>query len=246
VINVELRNVSLRFGHVEALRDVSFRAQSGRVTCLLGDNGAGKSSLIRILSGVHPQSSGDLLIDGEPVLLGSPRRALDFGIATVHQDLGLIPLMSVWRNFVLGAEPARGRGPLRRIDVGAARSAANNALSHLGIELRDVEQPVGSMSGGERQSLAIARAIHRGARMLILDEPTAALGVKQAEIVLRNVVRAKERGVGVILVTHNPQHAYEVGERFVVLQQGSVLAAHERAETNPASLAGLMSGVRQL
>ena len=245
-MNLELRDVWLRFGHVEALRGVSFRAQSGVVTCLLGDNGAGKSSLIRILSGVYPPSSGELLVDDAPVRLGSPRRALDYGIATVHQDLGLIPLMSVWRNFVLGAEPVRGRGPLRRIDVKAARATASEALARLGIQLRDPDQPVGSMSGGERQSLALARAIHRGARMLILDEPTAALGVKQAEIVLSNIVRAKERGVGVILVTHNPQHAYQVGERFVVLQQGQVLAALARPETSAAALAALMSGRGQL
>jgi simple sugar transport system ATP-binding protein len=241
-MQLELRDVALRFGHVEALRDVSFTAASGHVTCLLGDNGAGKSSLIRILSGIHAPTSGTYLIDGRAVDLATPRAALAAGIATVHQDLGLIPLMSVWRNFVLGAEPMIGSGPLKRIDVRAARARAAEALRELGITLQDADQAVGVMSGGERQSLAIARAVHRGARMLILDEPTAALGVKQAETVLDNVLQAKERGIGVLLVTHNPQHAYRVGDRFVVLRQGRVLAAAAKSDTDVGRLAQLMSG----
>jgi simple sugar transport system ATP-binding protein len=240
-MRIELKDVSLRFGHVTALRDVSFRAGEGMVTCLLGDNGAGKSSLIRVLSGVHQPTSGTYLIDGEAVHLTTPRMALERGIATVHQDLGLIPLLSAWRNFVLGDEPTRGSGPFRNIDVRSARTLTTDTLAELGIALRDPDQPVGNMSGGERQSLAIARALHRGARMLILDEPTAALGVKQVEIVLANVARAKEKGVGIVLVTHNPQHAYRAGDRFVVLRQGSVIAERTRAETDPAELSALMS-----
>ena len=241
-MRVELQNVSLRFGEVEALRDVSFAAQSGEVTCLLGDNGAGKSSLIRILSGVHQPTSGTCFIDGGAVRLATPRAALDRGIATVHQDLGLIPLLSVWRNFVLGDEPTRGIAPFRFIDVAHARESADHALAELGIGLRDPDQPVGTMSGGERQSLAIARAIHRGARMLILDEPTAALGVKQAGLVLDNVAKAKEKGVGVVLVTHNPQHAHRAGDRFVVLRQGRVAATCTRDDADVSRLSELMSG----
>lgn len=243
-MQLELKDVSLQFDRVAALRDVSFKAASGTVTCLLGDNGAGKSSLIRILSGVHRPSAGSYFIDGRMVELTTPRMALEQGIATVHQDLGLIPLLSVWRNFVLGAEPTRGVGPFRSIDVRYARDLTTNALADLGIVLRDPDQPVGNMSGGERQSLAIARAMQRGARMLILDEPTAALGVKQAEIVLANVVKAKEKGIGVILVTHNPLHAQRVGDRFVVLRQGTVTAECGRGEIDAAGLGELMAGGR--
>ncbi len=240
-MQLSLKDVSLRFGNVQALLDVSFQVNPGEVTCLLGDNGAGKSSVIRVLSGVHQPTTGTYLIDGEAVVLDSPRGALERGIATVHQDLGLIPLMSVWRNFVLGAEPQRGRGLLQRIDVAGARAAAITALSDLGIDLRDPDQPVGTLSGGERQSLAIARALHRGARVLILDEPTAALGVKQVEIALNNVVKARARGVGVVFVTHNPQHAYQVGTRFVVLRQGRVIADAPREEASVTRLGELMS-----
>ena len=241
-MQLELIDVSLSFGHVEALRGISFHTQSGEVTCLLGDNGAGKSSVIRVLAGVCAPTRGRYLIDGQAVQLSSPRDALTRGIATVHQDLGLIPLMPVWRNFVLGAEPIAGRSIWKRIDVDSARSLALQAMSELGITLHDADQPVGSMSGGERQSLAIARAIHRGARILILDEPTAALGVKQAEIVLGNVARAKARGIGVVLVTHNPQHAYRVGDHFVVLRQGTVVSTTSRGELDAGKLHELMSG----
>jgi simple sugar transport system ATP-binding protein len=239
---LELRDVSLRFGRLDALRGVSFHAGAAEVTCLLGDNGAGKSSLIRILSGVYQPAAGEYLIDGRVVRFTSPRAALELGIATVHQDLGLIPLMSVWRNFVLGAEPMKRGHGFGGIDMRAARATTQEALAQLGIEVRDVEQAVGSMSGGERQSLAIARAIHRGARVLILDEPTAALGVKQVEIVLGIIAKAKARGLAVVLVTHNPQHAYGCGDRFVILRRGMVTAECARGEIDSAGLAQLMSG----
>ncbi len=241
-MQLELNDISLRFGHVEALRSITFRAQSGEVTCLLGDNGAGKSSVIRVLSGVYTPTSGGYSIDGRAAQVSSPRDALAKGIASVHQDLGLIPLMSVWRNFVLGAEPTSGKVFWKRIDVTSARTAAVQAMADLGITVHDPDQPVGNMSGGERQSLAIARAIQRGARILILDEPTAALGVKQAEIVLENVAKAKARGIGVVLVTHNPQHAYQVGDRFVVLRQGRVIATAGREEVDGRKLGEMMSG----
>nr|BFE79011.1 hypothetical protein GCM10020093_016120 [Planobispora longispora] len=163
-----------------ALRDVSTRVDAGEVTCVLGDNGAGKSTLIKILAGVHPPDSGEYLVDGAPARFTSPRDALDRGIATVYQDLAMIPLMSVWRNFFLGSEPSRGRGPFRRFDVARAKRTVREELRSMGIDIRDVDQPVGTLSGGERQSVAIARAVYFGARVLILDEPTSALGVKQA------------------------------------------------------------------
>ncbi len=236
-------SLSRRFGGVVALEDVSLEVRTGAVTCVLGDNGAGKSTLIRILSGVYPPSGGRILLEGGEVRFRSPREARAYGIATVHQNLGVIPLMSVWRNFVLGAEPTRGWGPTRRLDRKAARRTAADELARMGIHLRDMEQPVGVLSGGERQSLAIARALHQGARVLILDEPTAALGVRQSELVLEHVGRARDRGAAVILITHNPAHALRAGDRFVVLTRGRVAALRERGRTDEGELKELMGGV---
>jgi simple sugar transport system ATP-binding protein len=224
-------SVGLRYGAVDALRDVSFSADSGTVTCLLGDNGAGKSSLIKILSGVHPPTSGSLNMQGERLSFRSPAAARERGIATVFQDLALVPLLSVWRNFHLGAEPTRGSGLLRRLDQ----------LSELGLQI-DVDRPVAALSGGERQAVAIARAIHFGARVLILDEPTAALAVRAASIVLHQVARARDRGLAVILVTHNPAHAHPLGDRYVVLRQGRVVADVGRGETGADALGRLIAG----
>lgn len=237
-----LDRVSLRFGAVDALREVSLTLESGRVTCLLGDNGAGKSSLVRVLSGVYPPTSGRLALDGQEIVLASPRDALGHGIATVHQDLALVPLLSVWRNFVLGTEPTRGRGLLRRLDVPAARAAAHDGLAALGLAIADLDRPVATLSGGERQSLAIARAIRSGPRVLLLDEPTAALGVKQAASVLGAIRRARERGIAVLLITHNPRDALAVGDRLVVLRQGAVEADAAAGTVGPDELAALMSG----
>lgn len=219
---IRAEGVSKRFGGVTALEDVTFEAHAGEVTCLLGDNGAGKSTLIRILSGVFPPSAGRLLLAGEEVRLASPRDALARGIATVYQDLALVPLLSVWRNFFLGAEPAVGTGVLRRIDVHACRRTALDELRTLGIELNDPEQAVATMSGGQRQAIAIARAVHRGARALILDEPTAALGVAQRALVTELIHRVRERGVAVILITHDPAQADELADRRIVIQRGRV------------------------
>ncbi|MFC7642483.1 ATP-binding cassette domain-containing protein [Streptosporangium lutulentum] len=191
------------------------------MTCVLGDNGAGKSTLIKILAGMHAPDSGEYLVDGVPVAFTSPRDALDRGIATLYQDLAMIPLMSVWRNFFLGSEPTLGRGPFRRFDVAGAKRVVREELRSMGIDIRDVDQPVGTLSGGERQSVAIARAVHFGARVLILDEPTSALGVKQAGVVLRYIARARDRGLGVVFITHNPHHAYPIGDRFLLLNRGA-------------------------
>jgi simple sugar transport system ATP-binding protein len=221
---IRAERVTKRFAGVTALDDVTFDAASGAITCLLGDNGAGKSTLIRILSGVFTPTSGRLLLAGEEVRFASPRDALARGIATVYQDLALVPLLSVWRNFFLGAEPTVGRGLLRRIDVDACRSTALRELTELGIPLHDAEQPVATMSGGQRQAIAIARAVHRGARALILDEPTAALGVAQRALVTDLIRRVRDRGVAVILITHDPAQADELADRRVVLERGRVVA----------------------
>jgi simple sugar transport system ATP-binding protein len=243
---LETRDVGKRYGNIIALRDVCARVESGSVTCVLGDNGAGKSTLIKILAGVHRHDAGELLIDGEPVSLTSPRDALERGIATVYQDLALVPLMSVWRNFFLGAEPTRGFGPFRRFDVEFARRTTQAELSAMGIDIRDPDQPIGQLSGGERQSVAIARAVYFGARVLILDEPTSALGVKQAAMVLRYIAQARDRGLGVVFITHNPHHAYPVGDRFLILKRGRSIGNFAKAEVATDELTRLMAGGAEL
>jgi simple sugar transport system ATP-binding protein len=241
-----VERVSKHFGNVVALRDVTMSVPAGEVTCLLGDNGAGKSTLIQILAGVHRPTSGRYLVDGEPVDFSSPRDALSRGIATVYQDLAMIPLLGIWRNFFLGAEPCVGAGPFRRIDRTYCEGVVREELSRLGVQLRDPAQPVGTLSGGERQAVAIARAIHFGARVLILDEPTAALGVKQAGVVLRYIAKARERGVGVVFITHNPHHAYPVGDRFVILRRGEVQGDFGRTDIRLQELAAMMAGGEEL
>ena len=243
---LEIRGVSKYFGSVISLNDISTSVRAGEVTCVLGDNGAGKSTLIKTLAGVHEPDQGQLLLDGEPIRLRGPRDALDRGIATVYQDLAMIPLMSVWRNFFLGAEPTRGWGPFRRFDVGLARRTVRRELAAMGIDIRDPDQPVGTLSGGERQSVAIARAVHRGARVLILDEPTSALGVRQAAMVLRYIVEARDRGLGVVFITHNPHHAYPVGDRFLLLKRGRSLGDFAKNEIELADLTRLMAGGEEL
>jgi simple sugar transport system ATP-binding protein len=243
---LEVERITKYFGNVVALKDVSTHVDAGAVTCILGDNGAGKSSLIKILSGVHQQDEGRVLVDGEEVHFHSPRDARALGIATVYQDLAMVPLMSIWRNFFLGAEPTKGAGPLRRFDIELARETVREQLHQMGIDIRDPDQPVGTLSGGERQSVAIARAVYFGARVLILDEPTSALGVKQAGVVLRYVLQARERGIAVIFITHNPHHAYPVGDRFVILNRGRSLGDYAKDEIDQDELMRLMAGGREL
>jgi simple sugar transport system ATP-binding protein len=164
------------------------------------------------------------------------------GIATVYQDLAMIPLMSIWRNFFLGSEPTKGVGPLKRFDVDFAKRVTREEMGKMGIDIRDPDQPVGTLSGGERQSVAIARAVYFGAKVLILDEPTAALGVKQAGVVLKYILQAKRRGIGVIFITHNPHHAYPVGDHFVILRRGQIFGDYTKAEIPLEQLVQMMAG----
>ncbi|HEY8479011.1 MAG TPA: ATP-binding cassette domain-containing protein [Spirillospora sp.] len=240
---IRLSRVSKYYGNIIALKDVSFEAYAGEVTCVLGDNGAGKSTLIKIVAGLHPHDDGVYEVNGEEVTFASPRDALDRGIATVYQDLAVVPLMPVWRNFFLGSEKRKGFG---RMDVEFMRRTTHSELAAMGIDLRDVDQPIGTLSGGERQCVAIARAVYFGARALILDEPTAALGVKQAGVVLRYIVQARERGLAVVFITHNPHHAYPVGDRFLILNRGRSIGYHTKDEISREELTGLMAGGREL
>jgi simple sugar transport system ATP-binding protein len=243
---IEVVNISKYFGNVIALEDVSMAVRPGEVMCLLGDNGAGKSTLIKTLSGVHWPDSGTMLLDGEEVALRSPRHALLLGIATVYQDLAMIPLLSIARNFFLGSEPTKGFGPFRRFDVATADRISRHELQRMGIQVRDTSQPVGTLSGGERQSVAIARAVYFGARVLILDEPTAALGVKEAGIVLRYIAQARARGLGVVFITHNVHHAYPVGDRFTILNRGRNMGTFDRTQISRDELVTMMAGGEEL
>jgi simple sugar transport system ATP-binding protein len=239
---VELRDISKSFGHVAALNGVTMHVHPGQVTCLVGDNGAGKSTLIQILAGVHRPDGGTLLVDGRPTSFGGPRDALELGISTVFQDLAMIPLISIVRNFFLGREPTRSVAGVRVVDWAAARRVAQEEMARIGIEARDLSQPVGTLSGGERQSVAIARAIHFGARVLVLDEPTSALGLKEATRVLEHIRNARDHGIGIVFISHNLAHAWEVGDRFVVLGRGTSYGEFERAELTTEELRAMMEG----
>jgi simple sugar transport system ATP-binding protein len=239
---IEARSVSRFFGNVVALSEVSLHVHGGEVVCLLGDNGAGKSTLIKMLSGLERPDAGTIAVDGVPAAFNSPRDAFARGIATVYQDLAILPEMSISRNFMLGMEPIRKFGPLRLFDEARAGEIAREELAKIGITVHHLRQKVGTMSGGERQSLAIARAEYRGARLLILDEPTSALGVNEAAIVLRHIIRARARGRGVVFITHNVRHALPIGDRFVILRGGRVAGEFPRAALDETSLNRLMGG----
>ena len=237
-----LENVSKYFGPVIALKDVSLRLRKGEVHCLLGDNGAGKSTLIKLLAGVHQPSSGQYLVDGKPVNFQSPKEALDVGVATVYQDLALVPLLSVARNFFMGREPTKKLFGISVMDMDYAARTAKEKLAEMGIMVRDPHHAIGTMSGGEKQCLAIARAIHFGARVLILDEPTAALGVKQSFNVLKLIHKARERGISVIFITHNVHHAYPIGDSFTLLNRGKSMGTFTKDKISKEEVLDMMAG----
>lgn len=243
---IEVRDLVKHFGPVIALSGVSMKVRRGEVMCLLGDNGAGKSTLIKTLAGVIKPSSGEFLLDGQPIAFSNPRQALDAGIATVYQDLAMIPLMSITRNFFMGREPARGFGPFRSIDFKHCNAVAREEMRRIGIDIRDPSHAVGTLSGGERQCVAIARAVYFGAKVLILDEPTSALGVAQTSMVLKYVDQVRRNGLGVIFITHNVRHAYAVGDGFTVLDRGRTLGTYAKGEISIDSLQNLMAGGKEL
>ncbi|MCF3948119.1 ATP-binding cassette domain-containing protein [Acidiphilium sp. AL] len=243
---IEVRDLRKQFGHVIALAGVSLRVHAGEVLCLLGDNGAGKSTLIKTLSGVHKPTEGEFLAEGKSVAFASPRDALDAGIATVYQDLAMIPLMSITRNFFMGREPAKGVWPFKRVDFRSCDDIVHDEMRRIGIDVRDPTQAVGTLSGGERQCVAIARAVYFGAKVLILDEPTSALGVAQTSMVLKYINQVRAKGLGVIFITHNVRHAYAVGDRFTVLNRGRTIADAAKREIGIDELQTLMAGGKEL
>jgi simple sugar transport system ATP-binding protein len=267
---LELENVSKYFGSIIALNKVnitlrknavnteksktkqksekqSLRLKRGEVHCLLGDNGAGKSTLIKTLAGVHLPTYGKYYYEGEEVSFQSPRDALNAGIATVYQDLALVPLMSVARNFFMGSEPIKKVfGFFPKYDEEKANRVTKEKLAEIGIHIRDANQNVGTMSGGERQCLAISRAVFFGAKVLILDEPTAALGVKQSANVLKLIQEVKSRGISIIFITHNINHAYPVADRFTLLNRGGSMGTFEKKDVTKDKILTMMSGEEEL
>lgn len=243
---IELIDITKSFGPVIALNGVSVSVMAGECHCLLGDNGAGKSTFIKTMAGVHKPTKGEILVDGKATAFNSPRDAMGAGIATVYQDLAMIPLMSVTRNFWMGREPEKKFGPFRFIDFDKANRVTLEEMANMGIHLREPEQAVGTLSGGERQTVAIARAVYFGAKVLILDEPTSALGVRQTSNVLATIDKVRKRGIGVVFITHNVRHAMAVGDRFTVLNRGKTLGTAKRGEIKPEELQDLMAGGKEL
>lgn len=243
---VEVKNLVKHFGSIIALNGVSLSVHAGEVLCLLGDNGAGKSTLINTLAGVHRPTSGDFLVGGKQHLFTGPRDALDAGIATVYQDLAMIPLMSVTRNFFMGREPLKGFGPFKYMDMEFADRVTSEEMKRIGIDVREPGQAVGTLSGGERQCVAIARAVYFGAKVLILDEPTSALGVAQTSMVLKYIDQVRRKGLGVIFITHNVRHAFAVGNRFTALNRGKTLGTFAKHEISLDGLQNLMAGGKEL
>jgi len=240
---LQLSNVTKSFGAVEALVDVSFSVDSGEVVALLGDNGAGKSTLIKILSGVHKHDNGSIKWQGNDIVIKSPAHARQIGFSVVYQDLAVVPLISIYRNFFLGKEELICKKILgvSFIRNNYAKNIARNALKQLGIEIENVESNVGVLSGGERQSISIARAVYFQSKLLILDEPTAALSLKETAKVLSYVQEAKKSNVGVIMITHNISHAWESADRFVVLYRGEVASILKKEETSVKEIENLIN-----
>lgn len=239
---IELVNIKKQFGPVIALNGVSVSVMPGECHCLLGDNGAGKSTFIKTMAGVHKPTSGEIRMSGKAVSFVSPRDAMEAGVATVYQDLAMIPLMSVARNFWMGREPRKRFGPFQFFDSELANRVTMEEMRRMGINLREPDQAVGTLSGGERQTVAIARAVYFGAKVLILDEPTSALGVRQTANVLATIDRVRKTGIGIVFITHNVRHALAVGDRFTVLNRGKTLGTAKKGELTPEQLQDMMAG----
>ena len=239
---IQMKNIEKHFGAVIALAGVSLDVFPGECHCLLGDNGAGKSTFIKTMSGVHKPTKGEIIFDGKPLDFETPRDAMDAGIATVHQHLAMIPLMSVARNFFMGNEPVKKVMGINFLDQALADKVTMEEMRKMGINLRGPDQAVGTLSGGERQTVAISRAVHFGAKVLILDEPTSALGVRQTSNVLATVDKVRKQGVAVVFITHNVRHAMAVGDRFTVLNRGKTLGTAVRGEISPDELQDMMAG----
>lgn len=243
---VELRGVTVRHGSVPALSRVTAALLPGQITCVLGENGSGKSTLVQLISGLRRHDEGELLVDGVPTRFRSPRQAREAGIATVWQDLAVAPLLSIWRNFFLGAEPTRGVWPFRRLDLDGARETTTRAMARVGVTALDPDQPASALQAGERQSLAVARALHFGARALVIDEPVTPMTVARQTLFGQAVLRARAQGLAVVVVTNNPRYAHLIGDRFLLLAHGQVAGNLTRDDVDADVLTALMAGGDQL
>ena len=242
---VYMENIVKRFGTVTALDGVDFTVHPREVAALVGDNGAGKSTLIKILTGVHTPTRGQIYFEGKPVQIRSPQDARALGIETVYQDLALVDLMSITRNFFLGRELVGGLGLIGYLKLRRMNQQTRTSLSDIGIEVRSPTEKVERLSGGERQSIAIGRALHFGAKLLILDEPTSALSVGETRKVLNYTLNAKERGLSVIFITHNIHHVYLVADRYTIIRHGKLVGNYLKSELTETDIADLITGVRE-
>ena len=238
---VDMVDIHMYFGSVQALRGVDFHVEAGEIVGLLGDNGAGKSTLIKVLTGFNTLTRGQIYFEGNPVQINSPHDARELGIETVYQDLALVPLMSIARNFWLGQEPTYNIGPFKLLDKQKMAETTITALENIGIHIRNPEEEVGTMSGGERQSIAIGRAVYFGKKLLILDEPTSALSVGETQKVLDYTRRAKDKGMGVIFITHNISQVHAVADRFTVIQRGRKLGDFRKEDVSEEEVAKMIT-----
>ena len=237
---LQLTNIYKSFGSVRALNDVSISTGPGKIHCILGDNGAGKSTLVNIISGVLTADSGEYLVNGKKVIFSTPKQALNAGISTVYQNLAIIPMLSIFRNFYLGNEPVKDNY-FKFMDKDFAISTTKQELAKFGVTVNDVKRPAGTLSGGQRQCLAIARALYFGAKVLILDEPTSALGVKESANVLNQLALLKEQGINIVLVSHIIDHAYDVGDLFFILKMGKLAGSYDKNDVSHKILRSILS-----
>ncbi len=239
---VEMRKIVKRFGRVTALDGVDFTVRRQEVMGLLGDNGAGKSTLIKILTGVHQQTKGDIFFNGKKVRIKSPADARTLGIETVYQDLALVNLMSITRNFFLGREIINKLGWL---DISNMAKKTRESLKDIGIKIRSPHEKVTKLSGGERQSISVGRAVHFGSKLLILDEPTTALSVGEAKKVLQYVLNAKDAGLSVIIISHNISQVCQVIDRCTIIRHGKSVGTYKISEVDENDISDIITGTRE-
>ena len=239
---LEARGISKRFGRVQAITDITLQLERGEILALVGDNGAGKSTLIKVIAGALKKDSGDIYLDGQKVEFENPMHAKTLGIEVVYQDLSLINYLNVYQNLFLGRELQKRFGPLKILDQRKMEQQAIEKLGTLGVKVKSCREWVSRLSGGQRQSVAVAKAASFGKKIVILDEPTAALGVEEAHHVLQIVRELKNKGASIIIITHNMEHAFSVADRFLVIRLGSVVGVRRKPETNIDEIVKMITG----
>ena len=228
---IVLKNVYKNFGNINALKNISMSTNSGEIHCILGDNGAGKSTLVNIISGVFRADQGKYIVNDDEVNFSKPREAIEAGISTVYQNLAIIPIMNIYRNFFLGNEPIH-KNYFNMIDKEFAIKTTKKELRKFDINIDNPKRPAETLSGGERQILAIARSLYFGAKILILDEPTSALGVKESNKVIEQIIQLKNKNINVILISHNIDQAFMIGDKFFIIKNGELVGKFVKADTS--------------